>query len=129
MMELIKTYLLTIIIEIIVLIIHKKLFKNNKLFLITLFFSLLYNLITNIPLNLIENKLVLSSFFIYWLLIILLEIVVVLIEAIVIYIINKDLKISFILSFATNMISFVVGSFILYLINIIFGELFVCIMF
>lgn len=96
-------YLLTCLIEVIVLLI---LFERRMIVLLS---SLVINALTNIPLNLFLKYYIFDSMLQYYLVVIGLEILIVFIEAFLYYLIIKDKKKSLLYGFFCNAFSFSVG--------------------
>lgn len=105
-------YLLTCIIEIIILIILSERRIN------ILLFSLLINALTNIPLNLFLKFNKFDSVFIYYLIVIILEILIIFIESVLYYLVIKDKKKSIMYGFFCNSFSFSIGILIMSLLSL-----------
>lgn len=103
--------LLTIILELLVILIFN---HKNKLFPL-MSISIFMNIITNITLNYLLG-IFSERIIVYWILLIILEIIIVLVEAKGYYLLLKDYKKSFSMSIICNIFSFVLGTFILNLL-------------
>lgn len=78
-------------------------------------YSILINLITNVPLNIFLYFYNYKSELMYWLIVLLLELLIFFIEAILYKIVIKNTKKSFMYSFICNSYSFLIGLLILVL--------------
>ncbi len=110
MKEIIYALILTILIEGIALIV----LKEQRL----IKYSLLINIFTNIPLNLIL-KLLTDNFIVYIIILIILEIIIIIIEGILYYLIIKNKKYACKISIILNASSFIIGTILLNLIRYI----------
>lgn len=100
--------LLTIVLELIVIVIFFNKFKLGFLMGISILMNIITNLTLNYILQLCNNKIV-----IYWVLLIILEILIILVEARGYYFLIKDNKKAFKISFFCNLFSFIIGTLIL----------------
>lgn len=98
--------LLTVILELLVILVF---YRKNKLILLT---SIFMNIITNITLNYLLG-IISDQIIVYWILLIILEMIIIWIEAQGYYLILKEHKKAFSISIICNIFSFVLGTFIL----------------
>lgn len=97
------SYLLTCLIELITLIIIKV--KDKKI----LNYSIIVNLLTNVPLNLFIVNFNFKDIIQYFIIVIILELVIILIEGLLYYILLKDIKKSLKYSVILNVTSYIIG--------------------
>ncbi|MBE6137514.1 MAG: hypothetical protein E7176_03865 [Erysipelotrichaceae bacterium] len=109
-------FILTAIIEFVALLFIGVRRKN------ILLYSILINLITNVPLNLFLYLYDYKSELIYWLIVLLLEILILFIEAVLYFIAIKKIKKSFICSFICNSYSFLIG-LLIFIITALFMQI------
>lgn len=114
-LELLKCFLLTVLIEIAVLRIIGE--KNINVYIA----SIIINLITNVPLNIFLYLYSFSDITIYYCILISLEIFILIIEGFMYYLVLKNYKKSFLYSILANLASFAFGNIIIYLVDIIFS--------
>lgn len=102
---------LTIVLEVIAILVYKKMSKKNvdKY----LFASFIVNVITNVPLNILLTNISQNNLFIYFVILVLLEIIIIIIEGLIYFVINKNIKEAFIISLLCNSFSFIIGTIIL----------------
>ncbi len=111
LISVITSYLLTCVIELLVLLILKE--KNKKI----LFGSLVINLITNVPLNLFINNYHFETLLNYFVLIIGLELLIITIEGLLYYLIDRNINKSIKYAITLNVTSYLIGLILSLLIN------------
>ncbi len=98
--------LLTIVLELLVILVFYH--KNKFVPLMSIFMNIITNITLNYLLGIISDQII-----VYWILLIILEIIIIWIEAQGYYLILKDHKKAFSISIICNIFSFVLGTFIL----------------
>lgn len=110
--SILTSFILTCIIEIVVLFIIKE--KRKEIYL----FSIFINLFTNIPLNIFILNYSFSSIPSYFLIVLLLELVIIIIEAMLYYLIFKNVIKGLKYSLILNISSYLIGLIISLIISI-----------
>ncbi len=113
-LEIVKNYLLTVLLEIMVLMIFRE--KRIKVYIA----SIIINLITNVPLNLFLLTYYFSNDWHYIITLISLELLIIVIEVLLYYLLIKDKKRSIIYGVFCNLYSFLIGLIIAILVKLIF---------
>lgn len=100
--------LLTIVLELLVILIFYRKEKFYSLSIISIIMNIITNLALNSFLNLVKEQLV-----VYWILLIILEVLVVLVEKVGYFLLFKNRKKAFKISLFCNVCSFTLGTLIL----------------
>ena len=113
-LEVLKNYLLTVLLEMIVLMIFRE--KRIKVYIA----SIIINSLTNVPLNLFLLTYHFCNDWYYIITLISLELIIIVIEVLLYYFVIKDKKRSIIYGVFCNLYSFLIGLIIVILVKLIF---------